>query len=49
MIVQCMNGELLMTDDEFKRGDLNGDSVLSSIEALRILQYINGNVPDLNM
>ena len=29
--------------------DLNGDEVLSSVEALRILQYINGNVPDLNM
>ena len=49
MIVQCINGDLIMTDDEFKRADLNGDNVLSSVEALRILQYINGNVPDLNM
>lgn len=49
MIVQCINGDLIMTDDEFKRADLNEDEVLSSVEALRILQYINGNVPDLNM
>jgi hypothetical protein len=49
MIMQCINGDLIMTDDEFKRADLNGDNVLSSAEALRILQYINGNVPDLNM
>ena len=49
MIIQCINGELIMTDDEFKRADLNGDNLLSSVEALRILQYINGNVPDLNM
>ena len=49
MIIQCINGDLIMTDDEFKRADLNGDNLLSSVEALRILQYINGNVPDLNM
>jgi hypothetical protein len=49
MIVQCINGDLIMTDDEFKRADLNGDNLLSSSEALRILQYINGNVPNLNM
>ena len=49
MIIQCINGDLIMSDDEFKRADLNGDNLLSSVEALRILQYINGNVPDLNM
>lgn len=49
MLIMCINGDLIMSDDAFKRADLNGDSVLSSVEALRILQYINGNVPDLNM
>ena len=49
MIMQCINGDLIMTDDEFKRADLNGDGVLSSVEALRILQYINGNVSTLAM
>ena len=49
MIMQCINGDLIMTDDEFKRADLNGDGVLSSVEALRILQYINGNVSTLEM
>ena len=49
MIMQCINGDLIMTDDEFKRADLNGDEQLSSVEALRILQYINGNVSTLDM
>ena len=43
------NGDLLLTDDQFKRADLNNDGVLSSVEALRILQYINGNVNTLEM
>ena len=41
--------EILLTDDQFKRADLNGDNVLSSSEALRILQYINGKVSTLEM
>jgi hypothetical protein len=49
MIMQCLGGDLIMTDDEFKRADLNGDNELSSVEALRILQYINGNVSTLDM
>lgn len=49
MIMQCINGDLIMIDDEFKRADLNSDGVLSSMEALRILQYINGNVTTLEM
>lgn len=49
MLMQCINGDLLLSDDEFKRADLNKDGVLSSVEALRILQYINGNVTSLEM
>ncbi len=49
MLMQCINGDLIMTDDEFKRADLNGDGILNSVEALRILQYINGNVSTLQM
>ncbi len=49
MIMQAINGDLLLSDDEFKRANLNGDTVLSSVEALRILQYINGNVTTLEM
>ena len=41
--------ELDLSDDEFKRADLNKDGILSSSEALRILQYINGNVNSLEM
>ena len=49
MLMQCINGDLILTDDEFKRADLNGNGVLNSSEALRILQYINGNVSTLDM
>jgi hypothetical protein len=49
MLMQCLNGDLLLSDDEFKRADLNGDNKLSSVEALRILQYINGKVTTLKM
>ncbi len=49
MIMQSINGDLLLTDDQFKRADLNEDGVLSSVEALRILQYINGKVNTLEM
>ncbi len=49
MLMQCINGDLILSDDQFKRADLNGDGVLSSAEALRILQYINGKVTTLEM
>ena len=49
MLMQCLNGDLILSDDAFKRADLNGDTVLSSVEALRILQYINGKVNTLSM
>jgi len=49
MIIKAINGDLILTDDQFKRADLNKDNTLSSVEALRILQYINGNVITLEM
>lgn len=49
MLMQCLNGDLLLEDDAFKRADLNGDGQLSSAEALRILQYVNGKVTTLEM
>ncbi|MBO7196311.1 MAG: dockerin type I repeat-containing protein, partial [Clostridia bacterium] len=49
MLMQCINGDLILSDDEFRRADLSGDGVLSSSEALRILQYINGKVNTLTM
>ena len=49
MLMQCLNGDLILSDDEFQRADLNGDGVLNSMEALRILQYINGKVNTLEM
>ncbi len=49
MMVQTISKDLILTDDQFKRADLNKDGVLSSKEALRILQYIDGNVKTLEM
>ena len=49
MLMQCINGDLILSDDEFRRADLNGDGILNSSEALRILQYINGKVNTLEM
>ena len=49
MIMQAINGDLILTDDQFQKADLNKDGELSSVEALRILQYINGNVTTLQM
>jgi hypothetical protein len=45
--MQCLNGDLLLSDDEFKRADLNVDGILSAVEALRILQYVNGKITSL--
>ncbi|MBO7275733.1 MAG: dockerin type I repeat-containing protein, partial [Clostridia bacterium] len=47
MLMQHITGDLILTDDEFKRADLSGNGNLESFEALRILQYINGNINTL--
>ncbi len=49
MIIKAINDEIILTDDQFHRADLNGNNELSSSEALRILQYVNGNVTTLEM
>ena len=49
MMMQVINGDRILTDDAFKRADLNKDGVLSSVEALRILQYVNGKITTLEM
>ena len=47
MLMQCLGGNLLLSDDEFKRADLNVDGILSAVEALKILQYVNGKITSL--
>ena len=47
MLMQCLNGDLILEDDQFKRADLNGDGTLHAMEALRILQYVNGKITSL--
>lgn len=49
MLMRCLEGSLILSDDEFKRADLNADGKLSAAEALRILQYVNGKVNTLEM
>ena len=49
MIMQAIEGTLILSDDQFRRADLNESQELDSVEALRILQYVNGKVTELNM
>ena len=49
MLIQCLNEDIILSDDDIKRADLNGDGVLSSSEALKILQYVNGKINTLEM
>jgi len=49
MIIQHIEGTVILSDDQFQRADLNSNDSLSASEALRILQYINGNVTTLIM
>ena len=49
MLMKCLEGSLILSDDEFKRADLNSDGRLSAAEALRILQYVNGKINTLEM
>ena len=49
MIMQAIEGKRILTDDQFQRADLNKNGTLDSVEVLRILQYVNGKVTDLDM
>lgn len=48
MILKHIGGELVLSDEEFRRADLNGNGNLETNEALKILQYINGVISSLN-
>ncbi len=47
MILMAVNDRYNMTEDEFRRADLDGDLELSASEALRIIYYINGTISSL--
>lgn len=47
MLMQCLGGNLILSDDEFKRADLNASGKLDAVEALKILQYVNGKITSL--
>ena len=49
MLMQRLNGDLILSPDAFKRADLNDDGFLSTAEALLILQYVNGKITSLKM
>ena len=42
MLMQCINGDLIMTDDEFRRADLDGNGTLNSLDLLKAQQQILG-------
>lgn len=44
MVLQAANDRLNLTEEQFVRADWNQDGELSAMEALRILQYVNGSV-----
>lgn len=44
MVLQAANDRLNLTEEQFARADWNQDGELSAMEALRILQYVNGSV-----
>lgn len=48
MILKHIGGEIILSDEEFRRADLNGNQNLETNEALKILQYINGVISSLN-
>ena len=49
MLMQAIEGSRILTDDQFRRADLNKNDVLEAVEALRILQYVNGKITTLEM
>jgi len=49
ILLQAISHKYNMTAEEFERADLNGDDVLSAVEALRILHYVTGKVGSLAM
>ena len=42
MITNAINGDLIMTDSEFKRADLNGDGEINTRDARTLLRHIAG-------
>ena len=47
MVLQAANDQLNLTEEQFKRADLNEDGILSAAEALRILQYVSGKITSI--
>lgn len=44
MILQAKNDQLILTEDQFKRADLNQSGELDAVEVLTILRYVNGEI-----
>ena len=44
MVLQAANDRLNPTEEQFARADWNQDGERSAMEALRILQFVNGSV-----
>ena len=43
-LIKAVNGEIILTDDEFRRADLNNDGIISIDEAQMIIKYINNAI-----
>lgn len=44
MMMDSVTGKINLTDDQFKRADIDGDEKINAKEIYAVLQYINGNI-----
>ena len=44
MLLQAANDKLNLTEEQFKRADIDKNGELSASEAMRILQYVSGKI-----
>ena len=50
MMLQAINGYIpSLTDEQFKRADLNGNENLEAAEVFTILRYVNGEIGSVTM
>ncbi len=48
LVMQALEGKIVLKDDQFKKADINKNNKLESIDALYILKYVTGSVTSLD-
>ena len=49
MLLMAINDLLNLSEEEFKRADIDGNGKLEAFEAMRILDYISGKVTTIGL